>query len=70
MIKKFHSIFWNKKTVFILFILILLFQTQSYRLKSKKRIPPFVQEKLKSLGEKALLNNDVPILQLYFTMIL
>lgn len=63
--KKIIRLFWNKSILFLLLFLVttlvLLFQTQSYNLKPKKSIPPIIKERLKSLGEKALLSYDFPI---------
>ena len=50
------------KYVFIILAgVLLLFQSQYYRLKPKREIPTFVKERLVSLGEKALISRDVPI---------
>ena len=58
--KKIASIIWSKTTLLVLLVLIL-FQSQFYRLKTKKEIPQDVKERLISLGEKALENGDVPV---------
>ncbi|MGB0868896.1 MAG: nucleoside deaminase [Flavobacteriales bacterium] len=43
------------------FLVLLLFQNQFYRIKPKKVISPQIKNKLIALGEKALLHNDVPV---------
>ena len=50
----------------ILFVFILVFQSQVYRFKGKKEISSEIKEKLSQLGKKALLTKDVPVSAILF----
>lgn len=62
--KNIRSRFWNPKVLMILgliILVVLLFQTQSYRLKPKLEIPDAIKARLTALGQKSLQSNDVPV---------
>lgn len=61
MTKKKYSLLKNKYFWFVFFIVVIVLQSQIFIIKPKLTISKSIEKKLNQLGEKAIVNYDVPV---------